>query len=193
MESYLIAGLGNPGPKYQGTRHNAGFMVLDRFAHDLSIPLSRKQFSGEYGQGGYDGVTLHLLKPLTYMNLSGRSVAEAVRFFRLPVDRLIVIHDEIDLPFGHIRVKEGGGHGGHNGLRSLIQELSSAEFIRIRVGIGRSPGEDTAGYVLSPFPREQQLLLPRLLDIGSRVVRAVIDDGAKGAMNLYNGKDLLGD
>jgi len=193
MESYLVAGLGNPGPKYHGTRHNAGFMVLDRFADDLSIPVTRKQFSGIYGEGRRDGLSLHLLKPQTYMNLSGRSVAEAVRFFRLSLQQVIVIHDEVDLPFGQIRVKAGGGHGGHNGLRSLIQELAGADFIRIRFGIGRPPGDDTAAYVLSPFSREEQLHLPRLLDIGARIVRSVVEEGANTAMNLYNGKDLLGE
>ena len=191
MATYLVVGLGNPGPKYQGTRHNAGFLVLDRLAEEAGISLSRKQFGGVYGEGTLDGNRLCLLQPQTFMNLSGRSVAEAVRFHKLSLPQVIVVHDELDIPFGQVKVKEGGGHGGHNGLRSLIQELAGNQFIRVRFGIDRSPGSDTAGYVLTNFPREQQLQLPLLLDRTVELLRLLLQDGVAKAMNQYNKKDLL--
>lgn len=191
MATFLIAGLGNPGSKYHGTRHNAGFLVLDRLADDLGIPVVRKQFGGLSGEGDLAGNRLLLLKPQTFMNLSGRSVAEAVRFHKIPLQQVIVIHDELDLPFGQIKIKEGGGHGGHNGLRSLVQELGGNQFLRVRIGIDRSPGDDTAGYVLSLFPREQQLKLPALLDAAAELLRYLLVEGAAKAMNHYNRKDLI--
>ena len=191
MATYLVVGLGNPGPKYQGTRHNAGFLVLDRLADEAGIAVNRKQFGGLYGEGTLDGNRLFLLKPQTFMNLSGRSVAEAVRFHKLSLDQVVVVHDELDIPFGQLMVKEGGGHGGHNGLRSLIQELAGNGFVRVRFGIDRSPGSDTAGYVLTPFPREQQLQLPRIIDCTVELVRLLLREGVARAMNQFNKKDLL--
>jgi PTH1 family peptidyl-tRNA hydrolase len=191
VATYLVVGLGNPGPKYQGTRHNAGFLVLDRLADEAGIAVTRKQFNGLYGEGTLDGHRLFLLKPQTFMNLSGRSVAEAVRFHKLPLTQIIVVHDELDIRFGQVMVKEGGGHGGHNGLRSLIQELAGNKFVRVRFGIDRSPGSDTAGYVLTPFPREQQLRLPLLIDRTVELLRLLLNDGVARAMNQYNKKDLL--
>ena len=191
MATYLVVGLGNPGPKYQGTRHNAGFLVLDRLADEAGIAVARKQFGGLYGEGSLDGNRLFLLKPQTFMNLSGRSVAEAVRFHKLSLSQVIVVHDELDIPFGQVKVKEGGGHGGHNGLRSLIQELGGNQFVRVRFGIDRSPGSDTAGYVLTSFPREQQLQLPLLIDRAVELLRLLLQEGVAKAMNQYNKKDLL--
>lgn len=191
MATYLIVGLGNPGPKYQGTRHNAGFLVLDRLADEAGIAVTRKQFGGLYGEGTLDGHRLFLLKPQTFMNLSGRSVAEAVRFHKLSLDQIVVVHDELDIPFGQVKIKEGGGHGGHNGLRSMVQELAGNQFVRVRFGIDRSPGSDTAGYVLAPFPREQQLQLPLLIDRTVALLRLLLSDGLAKAMNHYNKKDLL--
>jgi len=191
VAAYLIVGLGNPGSKYQGTRHNAGFLVLDKLAYDVGIALTRKQFGGLYGEGSLDGQRLFLLKPQGFMNLSGRSVAEAVRFHKLPLTQVIVVHDELDIPFGQVKVKEGGGHGGHNGLRSLIQDLGGNDFVRVRVGIDRPPTSDTAGYVLTPFPREQQLQLPLLTDRVAELIRLLVNDGVARAMNFYNKKELL--
>jgi PTH1 family peptidyl-tRNA hydrolase len=191
MPTKLIAGLGNPGPKYLWTRHNAGFMVLDRFSHLAGIPLTRKNFSGLYGEGDLRGERLLLLKPQTFMNLSGRSVAAALRFHKLSLQDMIVIHDDLDIPFGCIKLKEGGGHAGHNGLRSLTQELGSGDFIRLRIGIGRPSHGDMADYVLTNFAPEEMAGLPRLLDGVVDALELLIAEGVAKAMSLYNNKDLL--
>ena len=191
MSTKLIAGLGNPGPKYLWTRHNAGFMVLDRFSHLAGIPLTRKNFSGLYGEGDLRGDRLLLLKPQTFMNLSGRSVAAALRFHKLSLQDMIVIHDDLDIPFGCIKIKEGGGHAGHNGLRSLNQELGSGDFIRLRIGIGRPSHGDMADYVLTSFAPEEMAGLPRLLDGVVDALELLIAEGAPKAMSLYHNKYLL--
>lgn len=191
MTTKLIVGLGNPGSKYQWTRHNAGFMVLERFCRSAGIAVTRKIFSGLYGEAPFQGERLLLLKPQTYMNLSGRSVAQALNFHKLSIQDLIVIHDDLDIPYGRLKLKEGGGHAGHNGLRSLLQELGSGEFLRVRLGIGRPLHEDAADYVLSNFTREELALLPRLLDGAVDLLQLIIAEGVSKAMTLYNGKDFL--
>ena len=190
MSLHLIAGLGNPGPEYHETRHNAGFMVLDRLADLAGISLSRKGFSGIVGEGGWQGERLLLLKPLTFMNLSGRSVAAALRYYKLSPAELIVIHDELDIPFGQAKIKEGGGHGGHNGLRSLMAELGSGDFLRVRVGIGRPAKGDPVKYVLGSFSRDETPLLPRLCDGVCDLLGVILRDGVPKAMSLYNRKEL---
>lgn len=192
MSAKLVAGLGNPGPKYLWTRHNAGFIVLDELARRSGIPVGRKTFSGLYGEGSWQENRLFLLKPQTFMNLSGRSVNPALNFHRLSLRDLIVIHDDLDIPFGRVKIKEGGGHAGHNGLRSLMQEMGSGEFIRIRIGIGRPPRGDAADYVLSTFSREEQLLLPRLLDGVVDLLEVLLKEGTLKAMTLFNNRDMLG-
>jgi PTH1 family peptidyl-tRNA hydrolase len=191
MATKLIVGLGNPGPKYLWTRHNAGFIVLDRFAHLAGIPVTRKSFSGLYGEGNWQGNRVLLLKPQTFMNLSGRSVAEALRFHKLSPSDLIVIHDDLDIPFGQIKLKEGGGHGGHNGLRSLHQELGTNGYLRLRVGIGRPARGDMADFVLSNFDRGEMTALPQLVDGIVDGLESFIRDGLAKTMSLYNNKDLL--
>jgi len=191
MAAKLIVGLGNPGPKYQWTRHNAGFMVLDRLSHLAGITVSKKNFSGLSGEGNWQGQRLILLKPQTFMNLSGRSVAEALRFHKLSVEDMIVIHDDLDIPFGRVKLKEGGGHAGHNGLRSLAQELSSGAFLRVRVGIGRPLHGDVVNYVLNNFTPEEMAGLPRLLDGVIDLLELLIVEGLPKTMSLYNNKELL--
>jgi len=191
MAAKLIVGLGNPGPKYQWTRHNAGFMVLDRLSHLAGIVVSKKNFSGLCGEGSWQGQRLILLKPQTFMNLSGRSVAEALRFHKLSVEDMIVIHDDLDIPFGRVKLKEGGGHAGHNGLRSLAQELSSGAFLRVRVGIGRPLHGDVVNYVLNNFTPEEMSGLPRLLDGVIDLLELLISEGLPKTMSLYNNKELL--
>jgi peptidyl-tRNA hydrolase, PTH1 family len=191
MATKLIVGLGNPGSKYQWTRHNAGFMVLDRFSAITGIPISRKNFSGLYGEGVFAGERLILLKPQTFMNLSGRSVAAAVRFHKICLDDLIVIHDELDIPFGRIRLKEEGGHAGHNGLRSLLLELGSGAFLRVRIGINRPTHDNAADYVLSNFTDNELMNLPRILDGAVDLLKVVITEGLRTAMNLYHNRDIL--
>jgi PTH1 family peptidyl-tRNA hydrolase len=191
MAAKLIVGLGNPGAKYLWTRHNAGFMVLDRLAQLAGVAITRKSFAGQYGEGSWQGERLLLLKPQTFMNLSGRSVAEALRFHKLSLADLIVIHDDLDIPFGRVKLKEGGGHAGHNGLRSLMQELGSGQFVRVRIGINRPAHGDAADYVLSNFSRDEMTLLPRLLDGVVELLQLCITEGMPKAMSLYNNRDLL--
>ncbi len=191
MATKLIVGLGNPGPKYSWTRHNAGFMVLDRFAQLTGIAVTKKTFSGLYGEGGWQGERLLLLKPQTFMNLSGRSAAAALRFHKLSLSDLIVIHDDLDIPFGQLKLKEGGGHGGHNGLRSLMQELGGGGFLRVRMGVGRPAHGDAADYVLSPFSREEQLLFYRVEEGAVEALSLLIREGLPKAMSTYNNRNLL--
>jgi len=191
MSGKLLAGLGNPGAKYIWTRHNAGFMVLDRLAHHSGESINKKSFSGLYSDTSHWGVRLHLLKPQTFMNLSGRSVLPALHFHKLTIDDLIVIHDDLDIPFGQIKLKKGGGHGGHNGLRSLIQELGSGDFIRIRIGIDRAKFGDPADYVLSPFSKNEMASLSDLLDRIVDSIAMLLSEGLPKAMSIYNNKDLL--
>ena len=191
MAKKLIVGLGNPGSKYQGTRHNAGFMVLDEFSRCCDIPVTRKSFSGLYGEGEWQGERLLFLKPQTFMNLSGRAAAEVLRFHKLSLADVIVIHDELDLPFGQVRLKDGGGHAGHNGLRSLMQELGGGSFVRLRIGIGRPQHGDAADYVLSNFSREEQLLFYRILDGAVEAIQLLLREGLPKAMSLCNSRNLL--
>ena len=190
MAVKLIVGLGNPGPKYTWTRHNAGFIVLDRFAHLNGIQLTRKSFGGLYGEGDFKGNRLLLLKPQSYMNLSGRSVAEALRFHKLAPADIIVIHDELDIPFGQVKLKADGGHGGHNGLRSLHQELGGG-YNRLRIGIGRPLHGNMADYVLANFGKDEMASLPRLIDGAVEALEMLITEGLPKTMSLYNNKCLL--
>ncbi len=193
MATKLIVGLGNPGSKYLWTRHNAGFMVLDRLSHLADIAVTRKSYAGLYGEGEWQGERLLLLKPQTFMNLSGRSAAAALNFHKLAIGDMLVIHDDLDIPFGRVKLKAGGGHGGHNGLRSLMTELGSGDFIRLRVGIGRPLHGDMADYVLTSFNREELTLLPRLLDGVVDMLRLLLLEGLPKAMSICNSEDLLAD
>lgn len=191
MTTKLIVGLGNPGPKYNWTRHNAGFIVLDRFAALAGIPISKNSFAGLYGEGNFKDHRLLLLKPQTFMNLSGRSVAAALRFHKLETSDLLVIHDELDIPFGQIKLKDGGGHGGHNGLRSLQQELGSNDYPRLRIGISKPLHGDMADYVLTNFGKQELAALPQLVDGAVDALETFLGEGLPKAMSLYNNKNLL--
>jgi PTH1 family peptidyl-tRNA hydrolase len=188
MSAKLIVGLGNPGPQYSWTRHNAGFMVLDRLSRLASISVTKKAFSGLSGDGNWQGERIYLLKPQTFMNLSGRSVAEALRFYKLSLSDLIVVHDELDIPFGSVKLKQGGGHGGHNGLRSLGQELGSTDFARLRIGIGRPVHGDVTNYVLGNFPKDEMDDLLGVLDGAVDALEMVLKDGMPKAMSIFNAK-----
>jgi PTH1 family peptidyl-tRNA hydrolase len=191
MNTFVIAGLGNPGPQYQWTRHNAGFIFLDRLAHLENIPITRKSFSGLVGEWSHGGKRLVLLKPQTFMNLSGRAVMQALQFYKLPLSQLVVAHDELDLPFGTVRFKQGGGHGGHNGLRSIMEQLGSGDFLRLRIGIGRPSHGDTTNFVLGTIPPDQMETLPRVLDGGLDMLEMMLDEGLPKAMSLYNNRNFL--
>lgn len=187
----LLVGLGNPGKKYEGTRHNAGFFVLDAIAKDEGLDDFREKFSGLFVKGRAFGKDVLLLKPQTFMNLSGDSVQPAMVFHKVPVGDVIVVHDELDLPFGEVRVKVGGGHAGHNGLRSLISRIGSPDFVRVRVGIGRPTAGfagDIADYVLMGFDPTERARLPALMDDAKAAVERIIKDGAAVAMGQVNAK-----
>jgi len=191
MNMFIIAGLGNPGSQYQWTRHNAGFLFLDRLAHLENTAITRKNFSGLVGEWKQGNDRHILLKPQTFMNLSGRAVMQALQFYKLPLSRLIVVHDELDLPFGTVRFKQGGGHGGHNGLRSIMEQLGKGDFIRLRIGIGRPPHGDTVNYVLGNIPPDQMEALPRVLDGGLDMLEMMLDQGLPKAMSLFNNRNFL--
>ena len=191
MSTFIIAGLGNPGPNYQWTRHNAGFLFLDRLAHLETIAINRKTFSGLAGEWNFEGSRHVLLKPQTFMNLSGRAIMQALQFYKLPLSRLIVAHDDLDLPFGTVRLKQGGGHGGHNGLRSIMEQLGKGDFIRLRIGIDRPPHGDTVNYVLGNIPSDQMEALPRVLDGGLDMLEMMLTEGLPKAMSLFHNKNFL--
>lgn len=186
MHRHLVVGLGNPEPRYAKNRHNVGFMAVERLADEAGITLSRSKFKGRYGTGTLGGVPVVVLEPLTYMNLSGRSVAPAAKFFDVPPERIIVAYDEIDLPYGRLRLKIGGGHAGHNGVRSMIAELGSRDFVRLRIGVGRPAHGTVSDFVLSDFRGEERDFLPDLLDRAAAALRAALDDGPRLAMNTVN-------
>jgi PTH1 family peptidyl-tRNA hydrolase len=183
----LVVGLGNPGPEYAATRHNLGFMVTDRLAREWSLGWRRK-FSGRVAEGRDGDVRLALLQPQTFMNVSGKSVAAAMRFYKLGPDALVVVHDEIDLELGDVRAKSGGGLAGHNGLRSLRDTLGTADFDRVRIGVGRPErGErlPVADWVLRPFPPDVDV--DELVTRGADCARVVIHEGVDEAMRRFNG------
>ncbi len=174
---YLVVALGNPGPEYQYHRHNVGFMVGEELRRRHGLPRLRSRFQGLAGEGRMAGTRVLLLLPMTFMNLSGRAAAEAVRKYKIPVERIFVIHDEVELPFGEVRLKEGQGLGGHNGLRSMEQSLGSRNFWRLRVGVGRPEREEKPliDHVLSPFnePREEIIgLIERAADLADEWLAA---------------------
>jgi PTH1 family peptidyl-tRNA hydrolase len=188
---FLVVGLGNPGKEYAGNRHNVGFLVADLLARRVGAKLGRsKRASADVAEGrlGFGGPRLVLVKPLTFMNLSGGPVASLAQFFKVPVDNVIAVHDELDLPYGQIRAKRGGGEGGHNGLRSMSKSLGSKEYARVRFGIGRPPGrQDPADYVLSDFSAAERKELEFLVDRAADVTEAVVVEGVEWAQNKYHG------
>ncbi len=185
----IIVGLGNPGKRYEHTRHNAGFIATDELARRLRIGITREKAGCLIGTGNIDSGSVILAKPQTFMNESGRAVAALLRESYASPGDLLVVHDELDLPLGTVRVKAGGGHGGHNGLRSLIAELGSPDFVRVRIGIGRpGPGVDPADYVLSPFLPEEREAAAGTAVKAAETVMIVISQGVTKAMNMLNQK-----
>ncbi len=185
----LLVGLGNPGRRYADTRHNAGFCVADRFAERCGIAFTRQVFSGEFGRGRACGIDVGILKPMTFMNLAGRAVAEALQF--LPVanveNDIVVIFDDVDLPFGRLRVRKSGGAGGHQGVADVIARIGRSDFPRLRFGVGRPPaGQDTADYVLERFDTEERERLPALFDTAAEALELLLREGVDVAMNRFN-------
>jgi len=188
-ERWLIAGLGNPGPEYAGNRHNAGYMVADVLASRIGSAFRSHKARADVAEGRLVGVPVTVGKPRSFMNLSGGPVAALRDFYRVPVDRIVVVHDELDLPFGTIRLKHGGGAGGHNGLRSITQALGSPDYYRIRFGIGRPPGRmDPMRFVLHDFSTAERRELPLLLADAADAVEALIRDGLAVAQNAFHGR-----
>ena len=189
-EAWLIVGLGNPGKEYERSRHNCGFRALDILAKDLGCSVDRGKFQGLYGQTVYRGKKLYLLKPMTYMNLSGRSVLQLSAYFSIPPQRIIVLFDDISLEPGRLRVRADGSAGGHNGIKSIIQELGSQSFPRVKIGVGAKPHPDydLADWVLSSFSAQEEKALSVSLPNAAQAALAIIDHGVSEAANRFNGK-----
>ena len=191
---WLIAGLGNPGKKYERNRHNVGFRALDELVRRHGLGPLKDKFGGLTGSGLIGRQRVAVVKPMKYMNLSGFAVSQAVQFHGVAPEELVVLHDEIDLPFGRLRLKAGGGHGGHNGLRSIVQQLGHSDFLRVRIGVGKperqggGPGDgQVASYVLSDFPSELDREVEELIARAADSVEAILDRGIRPAMNEFNG------
>lgn len=185
-ETYLVVGLGNPTQRYRATRHNVGFRVAEAL---LGSEPTFEKFAGVLGKLSIDGNAVVVLKPQTYMNLSGRSVRPTMDFYKVDRSRLIVVHDELDVPFGQVRLKWGGGEAGHNGLRSISQELGSKDYVRLRVGIGRPPKEflgQVSDFVLQAFPPAEEALVSDLVQKATSAIRLVLQRGFDSAMNEVN-------
>jgi len=192
-EVFLVVGLGNPGREYRESRHNVGFMAVDRLAKSFDTTLGRMQSKALIGTTNFAGNRLVLAKPQTYMNLSGQAVGGLLHFYKAPVENLIVLHDDIDLPFGWLRIRPGGGSAGQRGIASIIQQLGTQQFARIRIGIGRPPGQKAAAdYVLQDFHDDEQDDLESILKTAEDAIRTFVQEGLTKAMNLYNGDQQKG-
>jgi PTH1 family peptidyl-tRNA hydrolase len=186
---WLVVGLGNPGPGYAGNRHNVGQMVLAELADRASAPFRSHRTNSSVAEGrtGVGGPRLILAKPASYMNVSGGPVSALLRFYKLQPERLIVIHDELDIPFDSIRLKTGGGHGGHNGIRDIAAALGTPDFTRVRVGVGRPPGRQSAAdFVLKDFSGEERKVLPNLLSDAADAVEQIASDGLSAAQLRFH-------
>lgn len=184
---YLIIGLGNPEPEYAYTRHNMGFDVINKIAKEYEIEISRNKFDGLYGQGIIEGEKVILLKPQTYMNLSGESIREIVKFYKIKKEEIIVIYDDIDIEPGIIKLRKKGGPGTHNGMKSVVNCLNTEEFIRVRVGVGKPKNnQDLISYVIGYIPKEDIELLDKATTIAKDSVLEIIKNGIDNAMNKFN-------
>ena len=188
-ESWLIVGLGNPGSQYTRTRHNCGFRAIDILAEKLDCKIDKGKFQGLYGQTTYDGKKLYLLKPQTYMNLSGRSVLQLSAYFSIPPQRIIVLFDDISLAPGILRIRPNGSAGGHNGIKSIIQELGSQDFPRVKIGVGAKPHaeQDLADWVLSTFSQAEEKQLEKALPRAGEAALCIIEKGVPEAANRFSG------
>ena len=188
-ENWLIVGLGNPGREYERTRHNAGFRAIDLIAQKLNCRIDKAKFQGLYGQVNYGACKLYLLKPQTFMNLSGRSVLQLSSYFNIPPQRIIVMFDDISLEPGRLRIRADGSAGGHNGIKSIIQEVGSQEFPRVKIGVGAKPHPDyeLADWVLSSFSALEEKALAVSLENGAKAALTIIDHGVPEAANRFNG------
>lgn len=196
MDPWLVVGLGNPGPKYAGNRHNIGAMVIADLAHQADATAKQHKARAWVSEirlgtlpGGAPGPRAVLAQPMTYMNLSGGPVAALIKFYKVPVAQLIVVHDELDIDFGAIKLKRGGGEGGHNGLRSISQALGTRDYLRVRLGVGRPPGRtDAAAYVLSDFPSRDRVDVELLISDGVDAVTDLVHHGLEATQGRFHSR-----
>ena len=187
----LIVGLGNPGSQYENTRHNAGFMVVDQLAGEFGISVNKNKFDVRYGRGAIEGHEVMLAKPMAFMNRSGWPVQKLAAYFKINSKDLMVVHDDIDLAFGRLKIKEKGGHGGHKGLKSIIHAVGEDEFVRLRIGVGRSEAESSVSdHVLGPFFDDESKRLGSVLIQARDAVVTILTEGSKVGMNRFNKKEL---
>ena len=187
----LVVGLGNPGNEYRNTRHNTGFMVADKIALDFKISLNKKKFDSVFGRGFIENTEALLAKPMAFMNRSGPGVQKLAHYYRIQCRDMLVIHDDIDLAYGRLKIKEKGGHAGHNGVRSLMDAFGADDFIRLRIGVGRSAAEEgVTSHVLGRFSPQQSETLARIISKARDAVVTVLGQGTKVGMSLFNGKDF---
>lgn len=183
----MIVGLGNPGKEYAQTKHNVGFMVIDKIAEDIGISVEKRQCQAFTQIATWEGEKVLFVKPQTYMNLSGQSVMELLNYYKDKIDEILVIHDDLDLPLGQLRFKQGGSAGGHNGIKNIIAHLNSNDFARLKIGIGRGKGE-TKDYVLTPFAGNDKKMIEEAVEISVLAIKTWMQSGIASAMNQYNGK-----
>ncbi len=184
---YIIVGLGNPEPEYSNTRHNMGFDTINKIAKKYNIEFSKTKFKGIYGTGTIEGEKVILLKPQTFMNLSGESIKEIIDFYKLNTDNLIIIYDDIDIEPGIIKLRKTGGPGTHNGMKSVIKEIGTEKFPRVRVGIGKPEHKgDLINYVIGKISEENRIILDKSTDLARDAVIEIIKNGMDKAMNLFN-------
>ena len=189
--THLIVGLGNPGTQYEDTRHNAGFMVVDKLAGDFGISLNKSKFDLHYGRGTIKDHAVMLANPMAFMNRSGPPVQKLAAYFKIPSRDMLIIHDDIDLAFGRLKIKEKGGHGGHKGLKSIINAVGEDEFVRLRVGVGRSEtGSSVSDHVLGPFYNDERELLDAVLSRARDAVVTILTEGSKIGMNRFNSDEF---
>jgi PTH1 family peptidyl-tRNA hydrolase len=187
----LVVGLGNPGKTYSKTRHNAGFMVVDEISDAFSIALEKQKFDTRFGIGSVNGVKIVLAKPMAYMNRSGPQVQNIAGYFRILCEDMLVVHDDIDLAFGRLKIKEKGGDGGHRGIKSIIDAFAGGDFVRLRIGVGRpEAGVGAADYVLGKFSSEERKNLDRIITTAKDAVVTTLCNGTKEGMNRFNDKRI---
>ena len=188
----LVVGLGNPGQIYSETRHNAGFMVVDEVAKAYAIDFSKRKFNAQFGSGSVDGAKVVLAKPMGFMNRSGPPVQQIAGYFRISCEDILVVHDDIDLEFGRLKIKEKGGDGGHKGVRSIIDAFGGGDFSRLRIGVGRPDVENNAAdYVLDNFTFEERKVLSRIIASAKDAVVTILCKSTKEGMNRFNNKNIL--
>ena len=183
---YIIAGLGNPGKEYAGTRHNVGYDTVEFLAEKHNIKLNKLKFNSVYGETNINGEKVMLVKPVTYMNRSGIAIDEILRFYKIPEENLIVIYDDIDIPVGSLRIRPNGSPGTHNGMKSITEHVGNRNFPRVRIGIGRNPDMDLADYVLQRFSLEDRDKINPIMEKAAQAAVEIIKNGVDSAMQKYN-------